>query len=110
MGYNVAMFTVLMTEEYSAWFAQLRDRVAQIRITARLKRVEQGNPGDAKALGGGVCELRIDHGPGYRLYFTRRGLEVIVLLCGSDKSTQARDIEAAQDLAARLDQRANQDP
>jgi putative addiction module killer protein len=96
------VLTVLLTEEYRVWFTQLRDRVAQIRITARLKRVEQGNLGDAKSVGGGVSELRIDHGPGYRLYFTRRGLEVVVLLCGGDKSTQERDIQAARDLAARI--------
>jgi putative addiction module killer protein len=103
------MFTVLTTEEYTSWFARLRDRVAQIRITARLKRVEQGNLGDARGLGGGVSELRIDHGPGYRLYFTRRGLEVVVLLCGGDKSTQAQDIAAAKELVIRLAQQPNQD-
>lgn len=103
------MFTVLTTEEYTSWFERLRDRVAQISITARLKRVEQGNLGDAKGLGGGVSELRIDHGPGYRLYFTRRGLEVVVLLCGGDKSTQAQDIAAAKELVIRLAQYPNQD-
>ncbi|MBK8286397.1 MAG: type II toxin-antitoxin system RelE/ParE family toxin [Ahniella sp.] len=103
------MFTVLTTEAYRAWFAQLRDRVASIRITAKLKRVEQGNLGDAKPVGNGVSELRVDHGPGYRLYFTRRGLEVIILLCGGDKSTQARDIETAHELAARLTHRLNED-
>lgn len=103
------MFTVLTTEEYRVWFEQLRDRAAQIRITARLKRVEQGKLGDAKAVGGGVSELRLDHGPGYRLYFTRRGHEVIVLLCGGDKSTQTRDISTARDLAASLPQQADED-
>lgn len=74
-----------------------------MRITARLKRVELGNVGDAKSVGGGVSELRIDYGPGYRLYFTRRGFEVIVLLCGGNKSTQAQDIKAAQAIAAQLE-------
>ncbi len=74
-----------------------------MRITARLKRVEYGNVGDAKSVGGGVSELRIDYGPGYRLYFTRRGFEVIVLLCGGNKSTQAQDIKAAQAIAAQLE-------
>lgn len=74
-----------------------------MRITARLKRVELGNVGDAKSVGGGVSELRIDYGPSYRLYFTRRGFEVIVLLCGGNKSTQAQDIKAAQAIAAQLE-------
>lgn len=91
-----------MTDEYRRWYADLRDRTVQIRITARLKRVEQGNLGDAKAVGGGVSELRFDQGPGYRLYFTRRGGAVIVLLCGGDRSSQARDIDDAKALAARL--------
>ena len=103
------MFTVLTTDEYRVWFAQLRDRMASIKITARLKRVEQGNLGDAKSVGNGVSELRVDHGPGYRIYFTRRGLEVVILLCGGDKSTQARDIEIAHELATRLSHRLNEE-
>lgn len=101
------MYTVLTTDQYNAWFSQLRDRIAQIRITARIKRVEQGNLGDAKSVGGGVCELRVNHGPGYRLYFTRQGLDVIVLLCGGEKSTQSHDIHAAQALASLLAQPTN---
>src|SRR5690348_17786461 len=100
------MYTILTAEAYEAWFAALRDRVAQLRIVARIKRVEQGNIGDAKGVGGGVSELRIDYGPGYRLYFTRRGLEVIVLLCGGAKSTQAKDIKTAQRIAAALENEA----
>jgi putative addiction module killer protein len=68
---------------------------ARTRIIARLDRVENGNFGDVKVVGGGVSEMRIDHGPGYRLYFTRRGKTVVILLCGSDKSTQASDIKQA---------------
>ncbi|MDP2186629.1 MAG: type II toxin-antitoxin system RelE/ParE family toxin [Xanthomonadales bacterium] len=97
------MFTILTTATFDRWRATLRDRQARMRITARLKRVELGNVGDAKSVGGGVSELRIDYGPGYRLYFTRRGFEVIVLLCGGNKSTQAQDIKAAQAIAAQLE-------
>ncbi len=96
------MFTVLTTETYTTWFSGLRDRAAQLRITARIKRVEQGNLGDAKSVGGGVSELRLAFGPGYRLYYTRRGMEIVVLLCGGDKSSQAGDIELAQSIAAQL--------
>lgn len=97
------MFTVFTTEAFDRWHATLRDRQARLRITARLKRAEQGNLGDAKSVGGGVSELRIAYGPGYRLYFTRRGLEVVVLLCGGDKSTQPQDIEMARAIAAQLE-------
>ncbi len=97
------MFTILTTETYDAWFASLRDRQVQLRIIARLKRVEQGNLGDTKSVGRGVREMRLDFGPGYRLYFTQRGLEIIVLLCGGDKATQAKDIKAAQAIAAELE-------
>jgi len=81
----------------------LRDVTAQSRIAVRLRRVSIGNLGDAKPVGGGVSELRIDQGPGYRLYFTRRGLEVVILLCGGDKRTQAADIKRAQKMAAELE-------
>ncbi len=81
----------------------MRDVTAQSRIAVRLRRVSIGNLGDAKPVGGGVSELRIDQGPGYRLYFTRRGLEVVILLCGGDKRTQAADIKRAQKMAAELE-------
>ena len=77
------------------WFDRLRDRQAKMRITARIRRVSLGNLGDMKHLREGVFELRIDYGPGYRLYCTRHGQTVIVLLAGGDKSTQAADIERA---------------
>ena len=96
------MLTLLQTSTYSDWFNGLHDRMVQIRITARLKRVEMGHLGDAKSVGGDVSELRLAFGPGYRLYFTRRGSEVILLLCGGDKSSQARDIKRAQSLALQL--------
>jgi putative addiction module killer protein len=84
----------------------LRDALARKRIMARLARLAIGLAGDAKPVGGGVVELRIDHGPGFRVYFVRRGSLLIMLLCGGDKSTQTRDITMAREIAADLE---NQD-
>jgi len=96
------VYTIYTTEAFDIWFARLRDRSAQRRIQARIDRMEDGNLGDWKTVVGGVAEARLAFGPGYRLYFMRRGLEVIVLLCGGDKGSQKRDIRAALDLAAAL--------
>jgi putative addiction module killer protein len=87
------------TDTYARWFARLKDREARARILVRIRRLSFGNAGDTKAVGGGVSELRIDYGPGYRVYFVRRGETLIVLLGGGDKSTQAADIRAALSLA-----------
>jgi putative addiction module killer protein len=76
--------------------------VKRARITARLRRLSLGNPGDVKSVGGGVSEMRIDHGPGYRVYFVRRGDLIVVLLCGGDKRTQDRDIARAIRLAQEI--------
>ena len=92
------MFDLRQTEVFAAWIAGLRDRRAQHRITARLITMQNGSLGDVKPVGDGVSETRIHYGPGYRLYFVRRGAAVIVLLCGGDKSTQARDIARALNL------------
>jgi putative addiction module killer protein len=97
------MITVHSTQTFQKWFDGLRDSMAQKRILVRIGRLERGNFGDAKSVGGGVSELRMDHGPGYRLYFTRRGQEIVLLLCGGDKSSQARDIALAQKLATELE-------
>jgi putative addiction module killer protein len=86
------------TNAYSDWFARLKDREARARILVRI-RLSLGNPGDVKPVGTGVSELRIDYGPGYRVYFVPRGKELIILLGGGDKSTQAADIRAALALA-----------
>jgi putative addiction module killer protein len=96
------MIEVRETAAFGAWMAGLRDLRARGRIAARIERLADGNPGDAKSVGDGVSELRIDHGPGYRVYFTRRGSLLIILLCGGDKSSQDRDIVAAKALAKEL--------
>lgn len=96
------MWTVLTTEAFDIWFSALRDRKAARRIQARIDRAETGNLGDCAPVGEGVSEMRIHHGPGYRVYFVQRGLEVIVLLGGGDKATQARDITAALALAKQV--------
>jgi putative addiction module killer protein len=93
------MFTVERTAAFGDWLDGLKDRRAVARILGRIERVKAGNLGDAKAVGDGVSELRIDYGPGYRVYFIRSGRAVVVLLCGGDKSTQDRDIRAAKALA-----------
>jgi putative addiction module killer protein len=95
---------VQTTQMFRSWFDGLRDGMAQKRILVRIGRLERGNFGDAKSLGGGVSELSIVHGPGYRLYFTRRGQEIVVLLCGGDKGSQSRDIALAQKLTKELEQ------
>lgn len=82
--------------------AGLRDNNARIRIAARIRRAEMGNFGDAEPVGEGVSEMRIHYGPGYRVYFVRQGTDVVILLCGGDKSTQARDIAAAKEMAKEV--------
>ena len=96
------MVEVRQTAVFGKWIAELRDHRAVARIDARIGRLRQGNFGDAKSVGGGVSELRVDYGPGYRVYFLRRGEAVVVLLCGGDKGGQGRDIARAIALAAEL--------
>jgi putative addiction module killer protein len=95
------LIEVRQTERFRKWLTGLRDERARARILKRLDRAAQGNLGDP--VGGGVSEMRIFYGPGYRVYFVQRGSELIVLLCGGDKSTQAADIEEAKALAEELD-------
>jgi putative addiction module killer protein len=90
------------TDIYARWLDGLRDIHARARVLARVERLAAGNPGDVKPVGEGVSELRIDYGPGYRLYFTMRGRAVIILLAGGDKRTQAADIKTALRLARNL--------
>jgi putative addiction module killer protein len=93
---------VRQTDEYEKWFDSLRDRQAKARIDIRVRRLSLGNPGDAKPVGEGVSELRIDYGPGYRVYFVQRVNVLIVLLAGGDKRTQEHDIRLAKQLAREL--------
>ena len=93
---------VRQTEVFARWLGSLRDRQARARIQARIDRLEIGNPGDVKPVGGGVSEMRIDYGPGYRVYFVERGATLVILLAGGDKRTQSRDIATAQELARNL--------
>ncbi|MHB1674724.1 MAG: type II toxin-antitoxin system RelE/ParE family toxin [Acidobacteriaceae bacterium] len=93
------MIEIRQTETFSAWLQALRDSTAKAKIAARVQRLAFGNPGDVRPVGGGVSELRIHHGPGYRVYYIQRGTVLIVLLCGGDKATQDKDIETAKRLA-----------
>ncbi len=93
------MTEVLKTAEFDGWLSSLQDRQAVARITARIDRLVAGNAGDTKRLGSGVSELRIDYGPGYRLYYTQRDKALVLLLCGGDKRTQDADIKRAFKLA-----------
>ncbi|MGJ4907096.1 type II toxin-antitoxin system RelE/ParE family toxin [Bradyrhizobium sp. HKCCYLRH2060] len=97
------MVDVRETPGFSRWLAALSDQRARLHIVRRISRVAAGNFGDAKSVGGAVSELRVDYGPGYRVYFTRRGKTVVILLCGGDKRTQDKDIKKAHDLAATLE-------
>ncbi|MEE8075881.1 MAG: type II toxin-antitoxin system RelE/ParE family toxin [Candidatus Binatia bacterium] len=93
---------IRQTVVYARWFNSLRDRKARARIDVRIRRLSLGNPGDVKAVGEGVSELRIDYGPGYRVYYTQRGQRLIVLLAGGDKPTQKQDIKRALEIARDL--------
>ena len=95
---------VRKTDEYDAWFKKLRDTKAKAVINIRIKRIEStGNLGDYKTLEGGINELRIFYGPGYRIYFARRGNKIVLLLCAGDKSSQQRDTDKAKKLKAEYD-------
>lgn len=102
MGYNPSMIEIRKSESYARWIDGLRDIRARARILARVERLATGNPGDVKPVGEGVSKMRIDYGPGYRVYYTQRGRELVILLAGGDKSTQARDIKTALRLARNL--------
>ena len=97
------MFTVRQTREFQDWLDALKDLRAQVRIAARLRLAEAGNLGDWKPIGSEVSEMRVDVGAGYRLYFTRRGSILVVMLAGGDKSTQVRDVKRAQRILKQLE-------
>jgi putative addiction module killer protein len=96
------MIEVRQTEAYARWFAGLKDRQARAKIDARIRRISLGNFGDVKPVGESVSELRIDYGPGYRVYFIQRGRELVILIAGGDKASQKRDIKRAKTMAQDL--------
>jgi putative addiction module killer protein len=95
------MIEVRQTGEFKAWLRRLKDDNAIARVVARIRRLEQGNAGDTKSVGAGIREMRIDYGPGYRVYYAQRGATIVILLCGGDKRTQAQDIKRAYELAKK---------
>lgn len=97
------MYILRQTVEFQKWLDDLKDHRAQVRIAARLRLAEAGSLGDLKTVGGEVSEMRVDYGPGYRLYFTRRSTLLIIMLAGGDKASQKRDIKRAQRMAAELE-------
>jgi putative addiction module killer protein len=96
------MVEVRQTERFAHWLRDLRDLRARARVQARIERLTGGNPGDAKPIGSGVSELRINYGPGYRVYFQQKGSTLIILLAGGEKSSQSRDIEESLLLARQI--------
>ena len=99
MGYTCAVYEIRRTGTFDTWFRNLVDSKARARIAARIDRLGLGNPGDVKPVGGGVSEMRIDYGPGYRVYYMRTGKVVYLLLCGGTKPTQDADIKVAIEMA-----------
>ena len=104
------MVDVVRSSTFERWLRNLKDRRAAARVLVRIQRLAAGNPGDVKPVGGGISELRIDYGPGYRVYYLREGDRMILLLCGGDKSSQSADIATAHDIARqwRTDQGGEQ--
>ena len=97
-----SMIEIRQSETFQAWLAALRDGPDRARIAVRLRRLAMGNLGDVKSVGEGISEMRIDYGPGYRVYYRKIGAQIVLLLCGGDKSSQAADIARAQKLAEEL--------
>lgn len=102
MNYSYHVIEVRQTEAFAKWLKVLRDERAAAKIAQRIVRLQSGLLGDVKPVGGGVSELRIDYGPGYRVYFAHQGRTIVVLLCGGDKGTQMADIKRAKALAADI--------
>ena len=96
------MKKIRQADPFRKWLKNLKDRVGKALILKRIDRLAGGNPGDIKPIGGGCSEMRINYGPGYRVYYKDTGKEIIVLLCGGDKSTQSKDIENAKELAKEI--------
>lgn len=100
-NYSYHMHELIKSETFGRWLSGLRDRNAKARIEVRIRRLGLGNPGDVKPVGEGVSEMRIDYGPGYRVYFQQRGPVLIILLCDGDKKTQDKDIQTAKSIASQ---------
>jgi len=100
-NYSCQMIEIVRSSVFDQWMSGLRDRRAMARIAARIDRLASGNPGDVQPVGDAVSEMRINYGPGYRVYFIQQGKVLVVLLCGGDKSTQERDIRQAKALAGQ---------
>lgn len=98
------MKRILTTQHFDRWFKELKDKRVRARVNTRLRRLEQGHYGDFKALGDGVSELRLLFGAGYRIYYTEQNAKIVILLCGGDKSTQAKDIARAKILCSELEE------
>ena len=96
------MHSIQTTEVFDTWFAGIKDKQASRRVQARIDRAEDGNLGDCEPIGEGVSEMRIHYGPGYRVYFVQRGIEIIILLAGGNKATQARDIKTAVEITRQI--------
>lgn len=93
---------IKQTDIFQKWLVRLKDNQARTRILIRIRRMQEGNSGDVRSVGSGISEMRIPYGPGYRIYFVERGAEIVILLCGGDKSSQSRDIEKAKNLASEF--------
>jgi putative addiction module killer protein len=96
------MFEVSKTDEFETWVTGLKDAVGKAKILSRIRRLEMGNPGDVAPVGDGISELRILHGPGYRVYYKQTSKTIVLILCGGDKATQTKDIERAKAMAADI--------
>jgi len=99
---KIAKYDIIETEVYSKWFASLNDNKIKARIGARINRVRLGNLGDTKSVGDKVFELKCQFGAGYRIYFTKQGKTIIILLCGGDKSTQEKDVKKAKQMVIEV--------
>src|SRR6202008_4155475 len=96
------MIEVRQTEEFSGWLRRLRDANAAVRIVGRIRRMEFGNPGDSRSVGQGILEMRVDYGPGYRVYYVHRGAQIVVLLCGGDKRRQQQGYQAHSEIGGDI--------
>ena len=101
-GYSSSVIEIRKTETFALWLDDLKDIQARARVLTRIERMAAGNPGDVKAVAQGISEMRIHYGPGYRIYFTKRGNEIVILLAGGSKRSQAKDIKTALSLALNL--------